>query len=131
MPAWAAPWATKVATSKARTRMIRASEPSQAKDSAREFLSWNSASGTTPARAISGSASSRMRPFGTANVSGRDIARPLGRARRKGNMDQMGTDISVAQAFANQVAYCRANDAPITARIVAAVAALLDDPEPG
>ena len=46
-------------------------------------------------------------------------------------MDQMGTAITVAQAYANQVAYCRANDAPITARIVAAVAGLLDDPEPG
>lgn len=43
-------------------------------------------------------------------------------------MDQMGTDITVAQAYANQVAYCRANDATITARVVAAIAALLDDP---
>lgn len=44
-------------------------------------------------------------------------------------MDQMGTDITVAQAYANQVAYCRANDATITARVVAAVAALIDDPQ--
>ncbi|ABF53739.1 DUF2332 domain-containing protein [Sphingopyxis alaskensis] len=35
---------------------------------------------------------------------------------------------AVRAAFANQVAYCRANDAPITARIVAAIASLLDDP---
>lgn len=36
----------------------------------------------------------------------------------------------VAQAFANQVAYCRSNGAPITARVVAAVAAVLDDAGP-
>ena len=35
---------------------------------------------------------------------------------------------AVRTAFANQVAYCRANDAPITARIVAALATLLDKP---
>lgn len=38
---------------------------------------------------------------------------------------------SVTEAHANQVAYCRSNGSPVTARIVAAVAALLDDPEPG
>lgn len=38
---------------------------------------------------------------------------------------------SVAEAYANQVDYCRENDATITARIVAAVAALLDDPGAG
>lgn len=42
-----------------------------------------------------------------------------------------GFDGDVTQAFANQVAYCRGNGAPITARIVAAVAALLDDGQAG
>jgi len=35
---------------------------------------------------------------------------------------------AVRTAFANQVAYCRANDAPVTARIVAALGRLLDKP---
>lgn len=35
---------------------------------------------------------------------------------------------AVRGAFANQVRYCRANDAPVTARIVAALATLLDAP---
>lgn len=35
---------------------------------------------------------------------------------------------AIRAAFANQVAYCRANDAPVTARIVAALASLLDAP---
>ena len=35
---------------------------------------------------------------------------------------------AIRAAFANQVAYCRANDAPITARIVAALATLIDKP---
>ncbi len=35
---------------------------------------------------------------------------------------------AVRAAFANQVAYCRANDAPITARVVAAIAGLLGRP---
>ncbi len=38
---------------------------------------------------------------------------------------------TVATAFSNQVAYCTAADAPITARVVAAVADLLDDQTPG
>lgn len=38
---------------------------------------------------------------------------------------------SVADAYANQIAYCRSNDATITARIVAAIAGLLDRPDPG
>lgn len=38
---------------------------------------------------------------------------------------------SVNEAHANQVAYCRSNGSPVTARIVAAVATLLGDPEPG
>lgn len=43
------------------------------------------------------------------------------------DMGETGRD-AVRTAFANQVAYCRANDAPVTARIVAALAALLDKP---
>ncbi|MGH6651285.1 MAG: DUF2332 domain-containing protein [Sphingopyxis sp.] len=35
---------------------------------------------------------------------------------------------AVRGAFANQVLYCRANDAPVTARVVAALATLLDAP---
>ena len=35
---------------------------------------------------------------------------------------------AVRTAFANQVAYCRANDARVTARVVAALGALLDKP---
>jgi hypothetical protein len=38
---------------------------------------------------------------------------------------------AVARAFENQVAYCSNAGAPITARVVAAVAALLDGGEPG
>jgi hypothetical protein len=38
---------------------------------------------------------------------------------------------SVADAYANQIDYCRSNDATITARIVAAVAALLDRSDAG
>lgn len=38
---------------------------------------------------------------------------------------------TVAEAFSNQVDYCRSNGAPQTARIVAAVAAQLDRPDPG
>ncbi|WP_374413926.1 DUF2332 domain-containing protein [Novosphingobium colocasiae] len=37
----------------------------------------------------------------------------------------------VESAFANQVAYCRNNGAPITASIVAGIGALLSDSEPG
>ena len=40
-------------------------------------------------------------------------------------------DGAVATAFANQVAYCTNANAPITARVVAAVAALLDSDQPG
>lgn len=36
---------------------------------------------------------------------------------------------AIAQAFANQQDYCRANSAPITARVVAAIAAMLPNPE--
>lgn len=37
----------------------------------------------------------------------------------------------VRQAFANQAAYCLANDSPVTARLVTAIATLLDAPQPG
>ncbi len=39
------------------------------------------------------------------------------------------TTMSVTQAYANQVAYCQANGAPVTARVVAAIGALLDRAE--
>ena len=38
---------------------------------------------------------------------------------------------AVRTAFANQVAYCRSSEAPVTARIVAALATLLDKPATG
>lgn len=38
---------------------------------------------------------------------------------------------SVADAYANQIDYCRGNDATITARVVAAIAALIDRPDAG
>ncbi len=38
---------------------------------------------------------------------------------------------SVAEAYANQAAYCRNNDATITARIVEALSGLLDEPDAG
>src|SRR5690606_24830413 len=43
------------------------------------------------------------------------------------DINATGAD-AVRTAFANQVAYCRAADAPVTARIAAALAALLDAP---
>lgn len=43
------------------------------------------------------------------------------------DMAAAGSEV-VRTAFANQVAYCRANDAPITARVVAALATLIDAP---
>lgn len=43
------------------------------------------------------------------------------------DMAETGTQ-AVRTAFANQVIYCRANDAPVTARIVAALGALIDAP---
>ena len=60
---------------------------------------------------------------------------------RKGNMvqdsktSQMAvsheSNRTVAEAYANQVDYCRNNGATITARIVAAIAGQLDRPDPG
>ena len=38
---------------------------------------------------------------------------------------------AVRTAFANQIAYCRSSEAPVTARIVAALATLLDTPATG
>lgn len=43
----------------------------------------------------------------------------------------IGQTASVREAYANQVAYCQANDSPVTARIVAAIAAQFDAPAPG
>lgn len=43
----------------------------------------------------------------------------------------IGSTRSVDEAYANQVDYCQANDSPATARIVAAIAALLGEPGPG
>ena len=51
MPIWAAPWATKVATSNARTRISAIAGSCVAKRSARLSSSKNAASGTTPAAA--------------------------------------------------------------------------------
>ena len=46
------------------------------------------------------------------------------------DMGATGAD-AVRTAFANQVAYCRAADAPVTARIAAALATMLDAPATG
>ena len=43
----------------------------------------------------------------------------------------IGDAVTVREAYANQVDYCRANDSPVTARIAAAIAACLDDPDAG
>ena len=43
----------------------------------------------------------------------------------------IGNTASVREAYANQVDFCRANDSTVTARIVAAIAALIDKPDPG
>lgn len=40
-------------------------------------------------------------------------------------------DGTVRQACASQITYCRSNGAPITGRVVTALAALLDAPGPG
>lgn len=46
-------------------------------------------------------------------------------------MKQDGFGGMVRDAYANQVAYCRANDATVTARVVAGIADLLDQADPG
>ena len=43
-------------------------------------------------------------------------------------MTGFATPVSVTEAFANQVSYCVANNAPITAAVVGAIAAALDQP---
>ncbi|RYD97991.1 MAG: DUF2332 domain-containing protein, partial [Sphingomonadales bacterium] len=59
------------------------------------------------------------------------LVRARGRNRR-GESEGVVTDLSaitdVRGAFANQVAYCEANGAPITARVVQGIAAALDGP---
>ncbi|MEO6716016.1 MAG: DUF2332 domain-containing protein [Novosphingobium sp.] len=60
----------------------------------------------------------------------------LGGAGGKGNMAldgkaMIGTVAAVRQAYANQVAYCRANGSPVTGRVVEAIAAQLDRQTPG
>src|SRR5581483_5838361 len=69
MPRWAAPNATKVATSKERTRMMSRSAWLVAKRSRRESGSEKAGSGSMPARANRGAASLRMRPLGRARIS--------------------------------------------------------------
>lgn len=46
-------------------------------------------------------------------------------------MQSDGRGLTVAEAYANQIAYCRNNDAPITARVLEGIAALLDLRESG
>jgi hypothetical protein len=53
-------------------------------------------------------------------------ARALGAGCAKGNMTMTYKSLSVAETFANQVAYCRQNDAPITARICDAIINVID-----
>jgi hypothetical protein len=59
----------------------------------------------------------------------------MGEGKGKPNYQSVDLDATgegaVATAFANQVAYCTNAGAPITARVVAAVAALLDSEEQG
>ena len=43
----------------------------------------------------------------------------------------IGSTRSVEEAYANQVDYCQANDSPVTGRVVAAIAVLLGEPDPG
>jgi hypothetical protein len=50
----------------------------------------------------------------------------LGIVRGKGNMTDQEKRKTVAETFANQVAYCRHNDAPITARISEAIINVID-----
>src|SRR5690349_15383590 len=69
MPRWAAPKATKVATSNERTRMMSRSAWLVAKRSWRASGSAKARSGSIPAADRSGAASSRMRPLGTARIS--------------------------------------------------------------
>jgi hypothetical protein len=52
--------------------------------------------------------------------------RALGTWTRKSNMSAEEKRKSVAETFANQVAYCRHNDAPITARVSEAIINVID-----
>jgi hypothetical protein len=96
---------------------------------------------------MTGSASSRMRPLGTANVRGGVSGSAMARrtygagweratamaeeARYKTiDIDATGAE-AVRTAFSNQVAYCAKAGSPITARVVGAVAELLDRGEGG
>src|SRR5580698_6939356 len=69
MPRWAAPNATKVATSNERTRMMSRSGWLVVKRSRRESGSANAGSGSMPAPASTGAASFRIRPLGRARIS--------------------------------------------------------------
>src|SRR5512146_731298 len=69
MPRWAAPNATKVATSNERTRMMSRSGWLVAKRSWRASGSAKAISGSMSAAARRGDASFRIRPFGTARIS--------------------------------------------------------------
>src|SRR5476649_1694024 len=69
MPRWAAPNATKVATSNERTRMMSRSGWLVVKRSWRESGSAKAFSGSILAATSSGAASLRMRPLGTARIS--------------------------------------------------------------
>src|SRR5436190_1162614 len=69
MPRWAAPKATKVATSNERTRMMSRSGWLVAKRSWRESGSAKADSGAMPAAARTGAASFRIRPLGKARIS--------------------------------------------------------------
>jgi hypothetical protein len=51
--------------------------------------------------------------------------------RNTGAADHTRWDGTVAQAFANQIDYCHANDATITVRMVSSLAVLLDDHDAG
>src|SRR6266436_347073 len=69
MPRWAAPKATKVATSKLRTRMMSRSGWLVVKRSWRASGSAKAASGSMPACASKGAASRMMRPLGSARIN--------------------------------------------------------------
>src|SRR3546814_6256985 len=69
-------------------------------DLARLCLSWKSASGSMPTRASSGRASSRMRPFGMAMISGFVMMRaPYLRARKRATRGCLDSDALSACQF--------------------------------
>ena len=69
MPKWAAPNATKVATSKLRTRMIEKFSTLVGNCNARSSFSSNPLPGTIPTRDSSGITSFRIRPRGSASTN--------------------------------------------------------------